>query len=214
MEANREIKMEANREMTAREFWAKYWEGKPICGKVDIPSYAEAYHQHKLECMKTADAAKTSMPDKISNVINYIKQLQQEYAVGGWVWNVLRGLEIIIPEMLKGSTHEDLAEAFTLSNLQNQLPWTVKYSEDFRKNPQSHKDFAHAVVHTQKALGRLAEYVDDLDHRRESELIPDKYIADLVICALRMANTNPGRVIPLESTVVLRLENKNQVKLT
>lgn len=41
----------------------------------------------------------------------------------------------------------------------------------------------------------------------------DPYLADIVICALRMANTCPGRMIDLESIVVQRIETKNNVKL-
>ncbi len=98
-----------------------------------------------------------------------------------------------------------------LQDIQIQLPWTIKYSQDFRSNPQSHKDFAHAVTHAMKALGKLSAIVDDLDHRRESLLEPDNYISDLVVCALRMSNTYPGRIIDLESTLINRIESKNKV---
>ncbi|EMN54755.1 hypothetical protein [Leptospira interrogans] len=35
----------------------------------------------------------------------------------------------------------------TLKDLQLSLPWTVKYSEDFRSTPLTHKDFSHALHH-------------------------------------------------------------------
>lgn len=106
-----------------------------------------------------------------------------------------------------------------LRQIQTQLPWTVKYSRDFRSNPQSHKDFAHAVVHAQKALGKLCGLVDDLDHNMDLAHEIDisrqygKYVADLVVCALRMANECPSRKIDLQSAVIERLETKNGVKL-
>jgi len=100
-----------------------------------------------------------------------------------------------------------------LRDIQTSLPWTIKYSQDYRLNPQAHKDFAHAITHALKALGKLSEIVDDLDHRRDSELEPDKYISDLVICALRMANAYPGRMIDLESNLINRIETKNDVRL-
>lgn len=102
-----------------------------------------------------------------------------------------------------------------LRELQTNLPWSIKYSQDYRLNPQSHKDFAHAVLHVTKAAGKLAAIIDDLDHRRDSEdfgRIKD-YLADLVICALRMANTTPGGVIDLERAVIDRIESKNEVTL-
>lgn len=101
-----------------------------------------------------------------------------------------------------------------LRNIQLKLPWTIKYSRDFRSNPQSHKDFAHAITHAMKALGKLSTIVDDMDHRRDSEFEPDKYMADLVLCALRMSNTYPGRIIDLESALIERIETKNQTKIT
>lgn len=102
---------------------------------------------------------------------------------------------------------------FTLRELQTKLPWTVKYSQDFRSNPQSHKDLSHALTHVIKASGRIGEFVDDYDHRRESDVEVGKYVADLVICALRMANTYPGSTIDLQKEVQDRLESKNGVKL-
>ena len=100
-----------------------------------------------------------------------------------------------------------------LRHIQNQLPWTIKYSRDFRANPQGHKDFTHALIHAQKAAGKLCELVDDLDHRRESDVQPAKYIADLVVCALRMANTLPGGRIDLQAAVIFRIEDKNEAQL-
>lgn len=107
----------------------------------------------------------------------------------------------------------------SLRELQLRLPWTIKYSRDFRANPQTHKDFGHAVVHATKAIGRLASLVDDMDHDMDVALTPslqqnyEKYLADLVICAIRMANTFPGKMIDLEKAVVERIESKNEVKL-
>ncbi|EMJ55930.1 hypothetical protein LEP1GSC111_4207 [Leptospira interrogans str. UT126] len=43
----------------------------------------------------------------------------------------------------------------TLKELQLNLPWTVKYSEDFRSTPLTHKDFSHALHHVSKAAGKL-----------------------------------------------------------
>lgn len=108
---------------------------------------------------------------------------------------------------------------FDLKTLQVRLPWTIKYSGDFRANPQSHKDFAHALLHVTKASGMLAMFVDKMDHDRDAALDTDKrvsfapYVADLVVCALRLANTFPGGPIDLERAVVERIESKNGVQL-
>lgn len=107
----------------------------------------------------------------------------------------------------------------TIRELQTNLPWTIRYSEDFRKSPMTHKDFAHACHHVGKAMGRLHELVDDCDHDRQIADTPSlrenysKYLADLVVCALRMANTFPGGVVDLQRAVQDRLESKNNVVL-
>jgi hypothetical protein len=109
----------------------------------------------------------------------------------------------------------------SIRDLQLQLPWTIKYSSDFRANPQPHKEFAHALLHVQKACGKLAEFVNAMDHDKDTALklsvvgelgyVP--YVADLVVCALRMANTFPGRTMDLERAVIDRIQSKNGVKL-
>ena len=104
---------------------------------------------------------------------------------------------------------------FTIRELQTKLPWTIHYHRDFRASPMAHKDFAHALLHVQKACGKLAAVVNDAEHKG-SEFTPDEvdcYVADLVVCALRMANTCPGRTIDLQKAVVDRIEGKNGMKL-
>jgi len=104
---------------------------------------------------------------------------------------------------------------FTLRELQTKLPWTIHYHRDFRASPMAHKDFAHALLHVQKACGKLAAVVNDAEHGG-SEFTQDevdRYVADLVVCALRMANTCPGRMIDLQKAVVDRIESKNGVTL-
>jgi hypothetical protein len=103
----------------------------------------------------------------------------------------------------------------TLRELQTQLPWTVHYHRDFRASPMAHKDFGHALTHVFKAAGKIAAVVNDAEHGG-SEFKPeeiDRYVADLVVCALRMANTCPGRTIDLQRAVEDRIENKNQAEL-
>ena len=103
----------------------------------------------------------------------------------------------------------------TLRQLQVQLPWSVHYHRDFRASPMTHKDFGHALLHVTKACGKLAAVVNDAEHAgsafKPEEI--DRYVADLVVCALRMANTCPGRTIDLQRAVVDRIENKNQAEL-
>jgi hypothetical protein len=102
----------------------------------------------------------------------------------------------------------------TLRELQSSLPWTIRYGRDFRSNPQAHKDFEHALLHVLKAAGKLAAVVNDAEHGghdfNHGEVAP--YVADMVVCALRMANTCPNQVIDLQRAVEDRISTKNQFK--
>jgi hypothetical protein len=104
-----------------------------------------------------------------------------------------------------------------IRELQTKLPWGMAYSELFIRNPCIHKDFQHALVHVAKASGKLWTMVESADHTINTQNFPkaevEKYLADLVICAIRMANTNPSGLVDLEAAVIHRLESKNGVKL-
>jgi len=90
-------------------------------------------------------------------------------------------------------------------------------------------NFRHALTHVQKAGGKLAEIVDDVDHAlakmragegyklaepaAERVLFAraedvQKYVADLVICAMKLAETCPSGRIDLESAVADRMREK------
>lgn len=103
----------------------------------------------------------------------------------------------------------------SIRELQSSLPWTSHYHHDFRSNPQAHKDFAHALLHIHKAGGNLATIIDKAEHAGYNWADPalradvEKYVADMVICALRMANTCPDGVIDLQRAVEARLTAKN-----
>ncbi len=103
----------------------------------------------------------------------------------------------------------------TIRELQSSLPWTAHYHRDFRSAPMTHKDFGHALLHVHKAGGKLAAIIDDAEHAGFDWADPEKraevgkYIADFVICALRMANTCPDGLIDLQRAVEDRLTAKN-----
>lgn len=105
----------------------------------------------------------------------------------------------------------DKAPGTNIRDLQQTLPWTIRYHKDFRASPVKHKDFQHAHLHVVKALGKIATIIDEAEHGgnlfERDDL--EKYLADLVICAMRMANTSPGGVIDLQSAVEDRIVKKN-----
>ena len=89
------------------------------------------------------------------------------------------------------------------------------YHRDFRATPLTHKDFAHALLHIHKAGGKLASILDEAEHGGYNWADPEKradvekYVADMVICALRMATTCPDGQIDLQRAVESRLAAKN-----
>lgn len=103
----------------------------------------------------------------------------------------------------------------TIREMQSGLPWTGHYHRDFRSTPMTHKDFAHGLLHVHKAGGKLAAIVNDAEHGGVDWASADvradvsKYIADFVVCALRMANTCPEGVIDLQKAVEDRIAGKN-----
>ena len=103
----------------------------------------------------------------------------------------------------------------TLRELQSSLPWTAHYHRDFRSSPMTHKDFGHALLHIHKAGGKIAAIIDDAEHggvdfaNLEQRAEVGKYVADMVICALRLANTCPDGVLDLQRLVEDRLFAKN-----
>lgn len=103
----------------------------------------------------------------------------------------------------------------TIRELQTGLPWTAHYHRDFRATPMTHKDFGHALLHVHKAGGKLAGILDEAEHAGFEWASPSnredvaKYVADLVICALRMATTCPDGQLDLQTAVERRLAHKN-----
>jgi len=99
----------------------------------------------------------------------------------------------------------------TLREMQSSLPWTAHYHRDFRNSPMTHKDFAHGLLHIYKAGGNLARIIDEAEHggHEFDHKEVAKYVADMVICALRMANTCPNGIIDLQRTVEDRIAGKN-----
>ncbi len=97
----------------------------------------------------------------------------------------------------------------TLRELQEVLPWGLHtYSQAFRADVRPQRDALHAHLHIVKAAGNVAAILDDHDHGKTPEVEPDKYLADIIYCTVRVANTWPGRRIDLQSAVEKRMSEK------
>lgn len=103
---------------------------------------------------------------------------------------------------------DELTQLF--AQLQASLPWGDSYTAEFKASQEAegHRHTLHAVVHAQKALGVLAGFAEQFDHGRTVPLteIPWRQLADLVICAARIANTSQ---VSLGRAVIERLREKN-----
>lgn len=105
-----------------------------------------------------------------------------------------------------------------LKLLQEELPklWTGElYSKEFKASPSSYKDFQHALLHVSKATGKLLEMVEEADHAGPMFVAPEveKYLADLVICTVRLALKAPNGAVDLEKAILKRIQMKMGVML-
>lgn len=101
-----------------------------------------------------------------------------------------------------------------IRTIQEKLPWGLPYAPGFKVSTIEYKDFQHTLLHVTKATGKLSAIVEDADHGRFPYFPAgdvQKYCADLVICAMRLANTNPSGSFDLLGAVIHRLESKNGV---
>lgn len=107
-----------------------------------------------------------------------------------------------------------------LKLLQTELPklWTDElYSKEFLASTSKYRDFDHALKHVLKSAVKLLEMTEEADHSGAGPGAFDgmkKYLADLIICTVRLSLTNPdGGAIDLEQAVLERIERKMGKKL-
>lgn len=103
-----------------------------------------------------------------------------------------------------------------LKTLQHNLPWTVPYSEQFEKEKSEHADMQHALIHIVKSAGIIAGMIDKADHGEQDafhRMNLKARTADFVMCALRIANTAPGKPFDLEDAVLERMKMCNFVDI-
>lgn len=107
-----------------------------------------------------------------------------------------------------------------LREMQQTQPWTAPYSRDFLSSAdfgESHRWLMHDLMHVTKAVGVLssvAEWADhgDVRHEKVDQAEYQGRIADLVMCALHMANNPPKgyEEFDLLDVVVERVDRVNK----
>ena len=110
--------------------------------------------------------------------------------------------------------------ALSLAQMQSTQPWTAPYSEHFEtsKRAEPHRSLMHDLMHVTKAVGVLSSIAEWADHgsirtERVDQAEYEGRIADLVMCALHMANNPPQgyAAFVLHRAVVSRVERVNGV---
>lgn len=105
-----------------------------------------------------------------------------------------------------------------LREMQATQPWNALYSSRFVDSVQNekHRWLTHDLLHVTKAVGILASIAEWADHgsirtERVSQEEFEGRIADLVMCALHMANNAPKgyREFDLLNAVVNRVDRVN-----
>jgi hypothetical protein len=120
----------------------------------------------------------------------------------------------------------------SLREMQRTQPWTAPYSSAFEasklgligglrdhRDAEPHRSLMHDLMHVTKAVGILSSIAEWADHGnvrldRVDQAEFEGRIADLVMCALHMAN-NPPRgydSFDLYVTVVDRVERVNGIE--
>lgn len=114
------------------------------------------------------------------------------------------------------SAVETPVEKMTIGELLENLPWGLNdYSELYDADKAPHRDYRHAAMHLAKAGGMLLVTPEEMDHdptppQENSAAHKDaaKRLADVVIVAMRMANTHPTGKIDLAKAIEERLLGK------
>ncbi len=96
--------------------------------------------------------------------------------------------------------------------------WTnEQYSPTFNANSAIHRDFDHALKHVIKPAVKLQNLCEEADHHglymEWSKYEVEKYLADVVISAVRAAQTCPAGPVDLEKAIRERIKDKMKADL-
>ena len=120
----------------------------------------------------------------------------------------------------------------SLREMQETQPWSAPYSREFENSkrggggwsphdperaPEPHRSLMHDLMHVTKAVGILASIAEWADHgsvrlERVDQAEYEGRIADLIMCALHMANNPPSgyEQFDLQQAVIDRVERVNK----
>lgn len=91
--------------------------------------------------------------------------------------------------------------------LQEIQPWTDLWSEEFRNDPRSYKDFEHCLINIVAKVGAILQRVEMADHYgRDYQLAFDKdkdadALGYIIMSALKAANTHPDGKIDISGVI-------------
>ncbi len=125
-----------------------------------------------------------------------------------------------VEEVLEELSIKPMIDLRVLQLLQTDYLWTARghraYSAEFDEATSPWKHVDHALKHVLKAVGDIARILEPYDHLSQSKITEEQFqeaIADLVNCALRMANMNPFGKFDLMDALISRIESANGIKV-
>jgi hypothetical protein len=98
--------------------------------------------------------------------------------------------------------------------LQESMPWTTIWSEDYRNDPRPYRSFSHCLTNITAKLGAIFQRVELSDHYgMDYELGLDRHkdgkaLAFIIMSAMKAANAYPGGPIDLLSHIETDLKRR------
>ncbi len=95
--------------------------------------------------------------------------------------------------------------------LQNSLPWTELWNDNYKQNPIPYKDFVHILLNMQQLLGKLSLLAERADHydkdysesieNPDNRKIIEQALAHLFMAVLRAALVSPHGPIDITNYI-------------
>lgn len=104
-----------------------------------------------------------------------------------------------------------------IKELQDKMPWTNLWSEDFLGDPRSYAKYEHCLINIAAKLGTLLQQIEMSDHySKDYELGLDKNkagtaLAIIIMSALKAANVYPDGKINIEEFINRDLKRRKVI---
>lgn len=102
-----------------------------------------------------------------------------------------------------------------IRELQDKMPWTDLWSDDFLSDPRSYKKFEHCLVNIIAKSGKILQRIEMADHYgSDYELAINanedcRDLAIIIMSALKAANVHPDGKLDIEQSINRDLKRRN-----